>query len=236
MRASAIFDLDGCIADDRRRRTLISKGWDSYHEDAINDPVVNGDVLRNHIKAGHFIEFVTARPEKYREATRHWIANHFGVHAFNSNLWMRPEEDHRDSVELKREVVTKHIVAEAVVAAYDDREDVVEMYRSLGIPATVLEVKESSMNAISAVLKEMIETSEQRGSLYGKSYEKFGDVAMALWPNGIAVKSKDDFVKLGIIVQIIGKLVRYTGAEGGHVDSAHDMAVYSAMLQLVTKE
>lgn len=84
-------------------------------------------------------------------------------------------------------------------------------------------------------IKRMLETAQERGGRYGRAYLRFGAVAKALWPDGLHATSEDDFVRLGITVQIINKLVRYTGVEGGHQDSAHDLAVYGAMLESVTK-
>ena len=83
-------------------------------------------------------------------------------------------------------------------------------------------------------------TFRERGQVYGKSYIKFGGVMSELFPNGLWIDSRDtaSHVRLGIMVQIIGKLTRYAEqmTRGGHRDSAHDMMVYSAMLEEVTEE
>lgn len=89
-------------------------------------------------------------------------------------------------------------------------------------------------------LKEGAETYRQRQEEYGKSYETFGDVMCALLPEGLRIEAgnRDGFVRLGVFVQIISKLTRYTGAarRGGHKDSAHDLMVYAAILEEVTRE
>jgi len=85
-----------------------------------------------------------------------------------------------------------------------------------------------------SVLEGMIKTATERGKLYGDSYLKFGAVADALWPDGFTAATPNDLVRMGVIVQVIGKLIRYTSVPGGHKDSAHDLAVYAALLESVT--
>lgn len=92
------------------------------------------------------------------------------------------------------------------------------------------------MKTIIDELEDMHKTASERASVYGDSYLRFGNVARGLWPNGLHVESKEDFDRLGVVVQIISKLVRYTGTEHGHKDSAHDLAVYGAMLSTITEE
>ena len=47
----------------------------------------------------------------------------------------------------------------------------------------------------------------------------------------------DGFNRLGVFVQCISKVARYASSlpKGGHLDSAHDLMVYAAMLEEVTK-
>jgi hypothetical protein len=85
------------------------------------------------------------------------------------------------------------------------------------------------------ILREMAGTFEERNALYGDSYFVFGDVMAALYPAGFRADCKSEYVRLGIVVQIMNKLIRYTSVPGGHKDSAHDLAVYAAMLESVTE-
>ena len=84
------------------------------------------------------------------------------------------------------------------------------------------------------VLEGMIKTATERGALYGESYLRFGEVAKALWPDGFHAATKVELVRMGVVVQVIGKLIRYTSVPGGHKDSAHDLAVFAALLESVT--
>ncbi len=79
----------------------------------------------------------------------------------------------------------------------------------------------------------------ERNATYGNSYLTFGAVMAALFPRGLNIDAGnvDGFNRLGIYVQIVSKCCRYATsiADGGHADSAHDIMVYGAMLEEVTK-
>lgn len=83
------------------------------------------------------------------------------------------------------------------------------------------------------------ETFRQRNETYGNSYLTFGAVMAALFPRGLSIDAGDvdALNRLGIYVQIVSKCCRYATslADGGHADSAHDIMVYGAMLEEVTK-
>lgn len=81
-------------------------------------------------------------------------------------------------------------------------------------------------------------TFQARNKLYGNSYHKFGNVMFALMPHDYAPLDEDDWNRLGVINMIVSKLIRYTEnlEKGGHLDSAHDLMVYGAMLEELTEE
>lgn len=144
----AVFDLDGCIANDLWRRDRIPPNpttglhYDFYHAGCGEDQVlVPGSVrLQEHIDAGDFIAFATARPFKCAEMTTKWIAKNFGIQPNKDFLiLMRKNEDDRGSVEVKREFVGylrtyERDSGRKIIAAYDDRQDIVDLYLSEGIP------------------------------------------------------------------------------------------------------
>lgn len=82
------------------------------------------------------------------------------------------------------------------------------------------------------------ETFRQRASQYGPSYILFGGVMDQMFPEGLHIKPMDvnSYIRLGLFVQIVGKLTRYAEnlSAGGHKDSAHDIMVYAAMLEHAT--
>lgn len=77
----AIFDLDGCISNDIRRRKLIppitsdGSDYDAYHSGLADDEVMNAHSLLSasrELACTHFL-FITARPEIYRYETAKWL-------------------------------------------------------------------------------------------------------------------------------------------------------------------
>jgi hypothetical protein len=149
----AIFDIDGCIADDLWRRERIPENasqsleYDFYHAGCGGDPelAVGSARLRNHINNGDFIVFATARPFKVAELTINWIGARFGIEPQKEFMvLMRKDGDSRSAVEVKREM-TSYIQTYAkesgrnVTAAYDDRVDIIEMYLEAGWNASILD-------------------------------------------------------------------------------------------------
>jgi hypothetical protein len=144
-----IFDLDGCISDDEWRRGMIDERkpdkYGTYHEQILDDdPVLAGkDHLAKCISAGEFPVFITARPFKYAPQTRTWIQKHLGLFATDDYwLFMRDNLNTKSSVDIKREalaLIKRSYPNAKIVCGYDDREDVVTMYRCEGIEAYILD-------------------------------------------------------------------------------------------------
>lgn len=92
--------------------------------------------------------------------------------------------------------------------------------------------------SVPEILIEAAATYEERNKVYGDTYKNFGSAMAAAFPNGLVVKTADDWNRVGLMVQIMGKVTRYAAQfeNGGHLDSAHDACVYSAMLEELTRE
>ena len=138
-----ILDLDNCIADDAWRIPRINwqksnpiERYHEYHSLSAFDGVGNTDLFSgNH----HKVIVFTARPVLYSFITFEWLKRN-GIRA--EHVVMRNNDDRRNSVDLKRHMLhwlPEHygVAWQDVVAAYDDRPDVVEMYRKHHIPAFV---------------------------------------------------------------------------------------------------
>lgn len=81
-------------------------------------------------------------------------------------------------------------------------------------------------------IRQALKTFEQRGKAYGNSYNQYGEVMKVLFPNGIELKTIDDFNRMGLLNMIVSKLIRYSNQwETKHKDSMHDLGVYSFMLE-----
>lgn len=88
------------------------------------------------------------------------------------------------------------------------------------------------------ILMAAAKTFQERNATYGDNYLHFGSVMRGLFPRGLPTpRSEEDWNRLGLFVQCVTKLTRYAQSleRGGHVDSAHDLSVYAAMLQSVTR-
>lgn len=79
--------------------------------------------------------------------------------------------------------------------------------------------------------------AEKKHHEYGATYDMYGPVMVALFPDGIGVGTKEAWNQLGVINMIVHKLMRYAENidTGGHKDSADDIAVYGAILSELTK-
>lgn len=126
-----LVDLDGTLA--------LHNGRDPYDEskveqDLLNEPVAA--VVRAMAAAGHEIVFMSGRTSGCRDASSRWLAKQFEGTPWISkaNLYMRASGDSRKDSVVKRELFDKFVRENwNVVAVLDDRNQVVEMWRSLGL-------------------------------------------------------------------------------------------------------
>lgn len=238
----AIIDIDNCIADDRHRRHLIDMSkphpddrYKAYHDVAHMDEPCNHDIVERHLEYGDQLAFVTARPQRYKRQTLDWLEGNFNIPP-SSLLLMRPSGNHEPSHVLKPQLVMAHFDTDEVGVAYDDRQEVLNAYKEIGIKEVRLVNIDGDRP--SDILRQAAATFEQRNALYGDSYKSYGNVMVALFPNGLKVNTADDWNRLGVLNMIVSKLTRYAAnmEAGGHKDSAHDTIVYAAMLEELTDE
>jgi hypothetical protein len=149
----AIFDIDGCIADDLWRRKRIPEGastsadYDAYHALCDSDAklAAGASILQERIDNGDFIVFCTARPIKVAAKTCDWIKRMFGIEPqADFMILMRKDDDNRSALDVKSEMVGwmrgyEKESGRTIFAAYDDRQDIVAMYGASGIDAWLLD-------------------------------------------------------------------------------------------------
>lgn len=131
-----IFDIDGTLADCEHRRHHVAnkpKNWTAFYE-AMDDDVPNMPVVvvaRVFNTAGWKIICVSGRPSNYHKRTQAWLQEH-GIPCWD--LYLREEGDHRPDHVVKREklVLIRTVHGEPLFAV-DDRQQVVDMWRSEGI-------------------------------------------------------------------------------------------------------
>jgi hypothetical protein len=137
-----LVDVDGTVA-------LMGKGehgrrgpfdWDRVGEDDPNLPVIR--LVRMFRREGFGTVFVSGRDEVCRDQTLMWLDHHV-VAVPEHHLLMRRRKDNRPDHEVKLEIYKRHIELDFDVAyVLDDRDQVVRMWRSLGL--TVLQVAEGA--------------------------------------------------------------------------------------------
>ncbi|MCO6011524.1 AAA family ATPase [Actinoallomurus purpureus] len=133
-RRAALVDIDGTVALMGARSPYDET---SVSDDQPNRPVI--EVARALRGDGCRIVFLSGRTETCREATTAWLHRHVGGQ-FDGPFMRKAGDTRRDSI-VKAELFDRHVRdTYDVRCVLDDRNQVVEMWRSLGL--TVLQVAE----------------------------------------------------------------------------------------------
>lgn len=87
-------------------------------------------------------------------------------------------------------------------------------------------------------LKLLGELFLKRNKTYGAAYKFFGKTLLGMFPDGLSLKTEEDFNRFALFVLLTGKLTRYARvfSEGGHPDSLDDTSVYAQMLSEYDEE
>jgi hypothetical protein len=121
-------DLDGTLALLNGRSPYDASTSD---QDLLNVPIA--DIIQRFSEAGQQIIFLTGREDKFEEPTIRFIEQHFGAD-FDYLLFMRVSDDKRKDAVIKREIFEAEILPNFYVDfVLDDRNQVVDMWRSLGL-------------------------------------------------------------------------------------------------------
>jgi predicted kinase len=132
-----IVDIDGTVA------LMNGRTPHQYHlvgTDVPNYPVVN--LVQALMWEDYQIVFVSGRKDDCRKETEEWLRKTFGFNPeYELPLFMRKAGDNRKDSIVKRELFDAHVRNNYnVVGVLDDRNQVVEMWRELGL--TCLQVAE----------------------------------------------------------------------------------------------
>ena len=82
-----------------------------------------------------------------------------------------------------------------------------------------------------ALLRKGAATYADRNKTYGGNYKRFGPIMAEMFPDGLTIKTSQDWGRMLLLVQMISKLTRFCNSGLQHADSVHDLMVYSAMLE-----
>lgn len=129
--SAIICDLDGTLAEITNR-----SHYDGHkcYDDTVREAVaLTLAGVSAHVQ--HFL-FVSGRPEMARQETMRWLRDKtpWAVSGWGIRLYMRQDGDFRKDAVVKREIFDKHIRNQFnVKLVLDDRNSVVDMWRSLGL-------------------------------------------------------------------------------------------------------
>lgn len=146
-----IFDLDGTIADPTHRLKYIKgerKDWSAFFRACSEDAPIEAGVktLQSLRKSGADVWIWTGRSDVVKKQTVQWLQRHRCFGYPRDVLWawpfmypdrfrMRPDGDHRPDHVLKSEWLEMLDPPERnrIIAVFEDRDRVVEMWRDSGI-------------------------------------------------------------------------------------------------------
>lgn len=133
-----LFDIDGTIADLSHRLHHIQsdpKNWPAFFAGCHADkPIQHILDLALMVSEHAEIIFVSGRSSECRHATQDWLRAHY-LGASTPRLYMREAGDNRPDDQVKGELLDQ-ILAEGYrpVMVFEDRNQVVKMWRARGIP------------------------------------------------------------------------------------------------------
>lgn len=117
-----ICDLDGTLAIIDGRNPFDAQGCEN---DLLNIPVANA--VKNYADLGHKVLLLSGRSDEFRPQTERWLVKHNISYEL---LVMRKKKDNRKDSIVKREFYDTNIANKyAVEVVFDDRNQVVNMWR-----------------------------------------------------------------------------------------------------------
>src|SRR6185437_285247 len=137
MKDCYVFDIDGTLADLTHRLHFIQrdpKDWNAFFAAASRDkPIMPICDLARRISSVCPIVLVSGRSDRVRTETDYWIK--VSAQLGYAALYMRADGDHRPDYIVKGELLDRLIGDDwNPLIAFDDRNQVVAMWRKRGIP------------------------------------------------------------------------------------------------------
>ncbi len=135
----AVFDVDGTLADTRRREHHLRgrKDWDAFFAAAADDEVhpEGMAVHRTAIERGLTVVYLSGRPEAQREASLRWLRENRFV---DGELLLRPPGDRRPATVVKLEALIELAKRARLELLVDDDPAVIAAVRACGLVTAVL--------------------------------------------------------------------------------------------------
>ena len=136
-----IIDIDDTLCLSGRRFELAKKSngkidWDIAHnpelvkEDKPNLPMI--DLAKRYKKDGFKIIILTGRPDSIKEVTENWL-DKYGIEY--DELYMRTKREYYTKAHIFKKRIYEMYIKDDVMCAYDDDEEIIQMWNDLGISA-----------------------------------------------------------------------------------------------------
>lgn len=125
---AVIFDLDGTLCN--------MNGRDPYDASTCEEDLPREAVLSALEFVPHYVDvlFMSGRSAEFFEETANWLGTHSDAVVDENSLFMRAVGDNRKDSIIKSELFDKHIAGNYnVLFIYDDRNQVVDMWRQKGL-------------------------------------------------------------------------------------------------------
>lgn len=131
---TVIVDLDGTLARNITNREM----WGPRFEERVYEDEVNQSVLRfitGWLMQGYELIFMSGRAEISRAETMRWLFDKAGIREDEYELFMRRNGDGRHDYEVKADLFEEHVrpYYANVALAIDDRNQVVDLWRGIGL-------------------------------------------------------------------------------------------------------
>jgi len=136
-----ICDIDGTVANNDHRQHLLKnfKDWDKFFSQLhLDKPIYEIiDKVKEFKKNGKEIIFMTGRPKRYQEETEKWLQRYF---KFEFKIVLRDDDDLRNKLEVKEELLNKNIDVERVYCFIENDTQLSLLWNRLGF--SVIEVSD----------------------------------------------------------------------------------------------
>ena len=133
-----IVDLDGTLADATHREQYVQgekKDWEMFYAKCGGDlPIMHMlNLIQAIAQAGGQIMIWTGRPANHWKVTSKWLQQYC---QFEYAVSMRTPGDHRPDYKIKKEWLERLPDSQRnrIAMAFEDRDQMVKMYREAGIP------------------------------------------------------------------------------------------------------
>lgn len=123
-----IFDLDGTMAHHQNKRNVFD--WMKVDLDEVDEllAAINNII---YLSKSAKIFFVSGRSEVCRDLTIQWLKKH---NIYYDDIFMRSEKDQRKDIIIKEEIYNNHFKGQYnILGVFDDRKQVVNTWRKLGV-------------------------------------------------------------------------------------------------------